>query len=66
MAELGYNNIKNASTGHTLFKLNYSYHSQMFYEKDIDPRSRSRIAKKLSSKLCERMIIYQKNLYHAQ
>ena len=27
MAELAYNNAKNASTCHILFKLNYGYHS---------------------------------------
>ncbi len=27
IAEFAYNNTKNTSTGHTLFKLNYSYHS---------------------------------------
>ncbi len=39
MAELAYNNIKNASTGHTPFELNCGYHPQAFYKEDVNPRS---------------------------
>ncbi len=39
MAEFAYNNVKNASTGYTLFKLNCNYHSQASYKEDINPRS---------------------------
>ena len=39
MTEFAYNNAKNANTSHTLFKLNYSYLSQILYKEDIDPRS---------------------------
>ena len=66
MAEFTYNNIKNTSTGHTLFELNYGYYPRMSYEKDIDPRSQSKIADELLAELKELMIIYCKNLYHAQ
>ena len=38
MAEFAYNNAKNASSGHTLFKLNCGYHPRMSYEKDVKPR----------------------------
>ena len=39
MVEFAYNNAKNASTGHTPFELNYSYHPQMSYKEEINPRS---------------------------
>ena len=39
MAEFAYNNSKNASIGHTPFKLNCDYHPRMLYEKKVDPRS---------------------------
>ena len=51
MAEFAYNNAKNASTGYTLFKLHYGYHPYIFYEKDLDSRSKLKTAKKLFSKL---------------
>ena len=51
MAEFAYNNAKNASTGHTLFELNCRYYPCVFYEEDLDPRSKSNIAEELSSKL---------------
>lgn len=35
MAEFAYNNAKNASIGHTLFELNYGYHSYIFLKKMI-------------------------------
>ena len=66
MDEFANNNAKNASTGHTLFKLNCGYHLQMSYEKDIDPRFKSKSANELSTELRELMIICKENLYHAQ
>ena len=66
MAELAYNNAKNASTGHMPFKLNCGYHPWMLYKEDVDPRSQSKSADKLSAELRELMIVYQKNLYHAK
>ena len=53
MAEFAYNNAKNASTGHTPLELNYGFHPQVFFEDDIDPRSRSRSANKLAKELSE-------------
>ena len=44
MAEFAYNNAKNASTGYTLFKLNYGYHPWVFYKKNFDPCSQSKTA----------------------
>ena len=66
MAEFANNNAKNANTGHTLFELNCGYHLCVFYEEDLDLRSKSKTAEELSSKLRELMTICQQNLYHAQ
>ncbi len=66
MAEFTYNNAKNASTGHTPFKLNYGYYSRVSFEEDIDLRSRSRSAKKLVKELRELMEICYQNFLHAQ
>ena len=65
MAEFAYNNAKNASIGHTSFELNCGYHSQVFYKEDLDPRSKSKTAEKLSFELQNLMAICQQNLYHA-
>ena len=66
MAEFAYNNAKNASTGHTPFKLNCGYHPQMSYEEKVDPCFKSKSADELSAELKELMIVCQKNLHHAQ
>ena len=55
MAEFAYNNAKNASTNHTPFKLNYSYHPKISFEEDIDPCLRFHAANKLAKKLEEPM-----------
>ncbi len=51
MAEFAYNNAKNASTGHTPFKLNCGYHPKISFEEDVDPHSRSRSANELADEL---------------
>ena len=66
MAEFAYNNAKNASTGHMPFELNCGYHPRMSYEEEVDPRSKSKSADKLSAELRELMIVCQENLYHTQ
>ena len=66
IAKFAYNNAKNASTSHTLFELNCGYYPRMLYKDDIDPRSQSKSANKLSAELKELMIVCRKNLYHAQ
>ncbi len=66
MAEFAYNNAKNASTGHTPFKLNCGYYPKVFFEKDVDPRLRSCFANELAEELRELMEIYCQNLLHAQ
>ena len=64
--EFAYNNAKNTITGHTFFELNYGYYSRMLYKEDVNSRSQSKSADKLSKELRELMIICWKNLYHAQ
>ena len=66
MAEFAYNNAKNASTGHMLFKLNCGYHPCVSFEEDTNPRSRSKSADELSAELQELMTVCQENLNHAQ
>ena len=66
MAKFAYNNAKNASTGHTPFELNCGYHSRMSYEKEVDPRSKSKSVDELSTELRELMFVCQENLHHAQ
>ena len=51
---------------HTSFKLNCGYYLRMSYKEEVNPRSQSKSADKLSEKLREMIIICCKNLYHAQ
>ena len=64
--EFAYNNAKNSSTSHISFKFNCGYHLCVSYEKDLDPRSKSKIAEELSSELQNFIAIYQQNLHHVQ
>ena len=66
IVKFAYNNTKNASIGHILFKLNCRYHPWDSYKEDLDPYSKSKTAKKLSSELQNFMAICQQNVYHAQ
>ncbi len=66
MAEFAYNNIKNASTGHTPFKLNCGYHPRVFFKVDVDPRSKSCSINKLVEELKELMEVCCQNLFHVQ
>ena len=66
MAEFTYNNAKNVNTDYTPFELNCGYHPCISYKEDLDPRSKSKIAKKLSSKLQNLIAVCQQNLYYAQ
>ena len=59
MAEFAYNNAKNVSTSYTFFELNYGYYPWVSYEKDLDSRSKSKIAKELSFKLQNLMTVCQ-------
>ncbi len=66
MAEFAYNNMKNASTGHTPFELNSGFHLRVSYKEDVDPRSQSKSADKLATELRELMAVYKENFQHAQ
>ena len=66
MAEFAFNQVKNASTGYTLFELNYSYHFWMSYKDDIDPRFWSKIVDKLLAELKKLIIVCCENFYYAQ
>ena len=66
MAKFAYNNAKNASTGHTPFKLNCECYLWVLYEENINPRSKSKLADELSAELRKLMTVCQKNLHYAQ
>ena len=66
MAEFAYNNTKNASTGHTLFKLNCDYYSRVFFKDNVDFRLKSRFANKLAEKLKKLMEVCYQNLLYVQ
>ncbi len=66
MAEFAYNNAKNASTGHTSFKLNCGYYPKVFFEEDVDPHSRSHSTNELAEELRELMEVCCQNLFHIQ
>ena len=66
MAEFAYNNAKNASIGHTPFKLNCSYHFRVFFEEDVDLHSRSCSTNKLVKELKKLIEVYCQNLLHGQ
>ena len=66
IVEFAYNNSKNASTGHMPFELNCDYYPWMSYEENINHRSQSKSADKLSKELRELMTVCCENLYHAQ
>ena len=51
MAEFVYNNANNTSSDYTPFELNCDFHPRVSYEEDVDPRSRSKIADQLATKL---------------
>lgn len=64
--EFAYNNAKNTSTGHTPFELNCGYHPHVFFEKDVDPRSKFSSANALAKELNDLITICQQDLRHAQ
>lgn len=57
MSKFVYSNAKNATTGNMAFELNYGYHPQVSYKKDINSRSKSKLADKLSVELQGLMIV---------
>ncbi len=64
MAEFAYNNAKNSSTVHTSFELNCGYNLRIFFEEDVNLRSRSCSANELVEELRELMGVCYQNLFH--
>ena len=65
MAEFADKNAKNASTGHTLFKLNCNYHSKVLLKENVNPHSKFCFVNKLSEELKELIEICYQNLFYA-
>ncbi len=53
MAEFAYNNAKNISINHTLFKVNCRLYPWVLVKEDVNPGSKSHSANKLADKLRE-------------
>ena len=51
MAKFAYNNAKNTSIGHMLFELYCGYYLLVFYKKDLNSPSQSKIVEELCFKL---------------
>ena len=66
MAEFAYNNIKNASIGHILFKLNCNFHLRVLFEENVDPHSKSRSTDKLAEELKKLMEVSCQNLLYTE
>ena len=66
MAEFAYNNFKSVSTSYMPFELNCGYYPWMLYEEKVDPHSQSKSADKLFEEFRELIVVYCKNLHHAQ
>ena len=66
MVEFAYNNSKNESTSHILFKLNCGYHPCVSFKNKYDARSRSFSAKGLAMELKELINICCQHFLHAQ
>ena len=49
MAQFAYKNAKKASINHTSFEPRCEYHSCIFYEEDVDSRSKLRFVEELFS-----------------
>ena len=64
MAELAYNNTKNASTEYMPFELNCMYYPCIFYKDNVDPHSRSKAADEFTEKLRNLIAICRENLQH--
>lgn len=51
MVELAYNNAKNASPETSLFKSNYEFNPRVFFEENLDVRSKTKAAEILCQEL---------------
>ncbi len=66
MAKFAYNSANNASTRHSPFELNCSYHRGVFFEEDVDFRSRSFFANELVKELRGLMEVCYQKLFYVQ
>lgn len=66
MAKFAYKNTKNTNTGYIFFKVNYGYHFRASNEENVNPRSRSKLADELVTKLRELRTICRENFDHPQ
>ena len=48
------------------FELNCGYHPRVFYEENVDPYSRSKVADELTEELRDLMAACRENLQHTQ
>ena len=64
MAKFAYNNVKNASIGHTIFELNYGYYLRVSPKEDIYPRSKCCSTNKLVKERRELIKVCYQNLFH--
>lgn len=66
MVEFMYNNVKNTSIGNTSFKLHCGFYPKIWFQKDVNPHSKSCLAKKLAKKRRVLIEVCYQNLFHAQ
>lgn len=66
IGKFAYNNSKNSSISHTLFKLNYSYHPQVSFKNKYNICSKSSSANTLVIELRELMNVCCQNLLYTQ
>ena len=66
IAELAYNNSKNASIGHTLFELNCGYYPRVSFKDKCDTCFKSSSAKGVAVKLKELMNVSHQNFLYVQ
>ncbi len=66
IAEFAYHDAKNASTGHTQFKLNCGYHPGVSSEGNVELRSKSKSAEELAIELKELLTVCRENLRYFQ
>lgn len=66
MAEFVYNNTKNMTISHLLFKLNNIYNSQISFKDKSDLFLKFQLFNKYVKKIRELMMSFWKNLYYTQ
>lgn len=66
MAEFTYNNSKNTSIGHILFKLSCEYYPQVFFKNEYNAHSKALSANRFAIELRKLMNICCQNFLYAQ